>query len=142
MISLTELLAQTESGAAEAPQGAPPSAATTTAPGGTPPPKPGAPDTTFIMFFGLMIALMVFMMVSRSKREKREREARKQLLDNLAKNDRVMTIGGVVGTVVAVKESTVVLKVDESTNTRMTFARRAIQQVLAGDEEPKLEETR
>lgn len=142
MISLTELLAQTEGGAPESPQGAPPSAATTSAPGGTAPPKPGAPDTTFILFFGVMIALMVFMMVSRSKREKREREARKQLLDNLAKNDRVMTIGGVVGTVVAVKESTVVLKVDESTNTRMTFARRAIQQVLAGDEEPKLEETR
>jgi preprotein translocase YajC subunit len=42
----------------------------------------------------------------------------------------VVTIGGIVGTVVATRDDEVVLKVDESTNTKMTFVRKAIQRVL------------
>ena len=52
----------------------------------------------------------------------------------------MMTIGGILGTVVNVKDNEVVLKVDEATNTRMTFLKRSIQQVVVGTEELKLEE--
>jgi len=38
--------------------------------------------------------------------------------------------GGIIGSVVELKPRTVVLKVDESSNTRITFSRDAIQQVL------------
>ncbi len=53
----------------------------------------------------------------------------------MAKNDRVLTIGGVIGTVLSVKDSEVVLKVDESTNTKMTFVKTAIQKIIT-DEQP------
>ncbi len=42
----------------------------------------------------------------------------------------MQTIGGVIGSVVEVKPDYVVLKVDESSNTRITFSRSAIQQIL------------
>ena len=52
----------------------------------------------------------------------------------MKKHDRVRTIGGVIGAIVEVKSDTVVLKVDESSNTRMTFSRDAVQQVLESSE--------
>lgn len=157
MISLTEMLAQTgdtlSAGAAQAPEtqstSAPPSTSTGAAPptsstGAAPntPAKPASPDSSLGLMFGVMVALMVFMWVMNSKKQKREQQQRADMLGKLGKNDRVLTIGGIIGTVVSVKDTEVVLKVDESTNTKMTFARRAIQQVLVGDEAPKLEETR
>ena len=58
-----------------------------------------------------------------------------KLLSSVKKHDRVRTIGGVIGAVVEIKPDTILLKVDESSNTRMTFARDAVQQVLESEEE-------
>ena len=55
------------------------------------------------------------------------------MLGGIKKHDRVRTIGGVLGSVVELKPDTVVLKVDESSNIRMTFSRDAIQQVVEVD---------
>ena len=41
--------------------------------------------------------------------------------------------------VVEIKNDRVILKVDEASNTRMTFARSAVQQVLSGDAEDKVD---
>ena len=79
-----------------------------------------------------MIAFMFLTMRSQKKREKREKE---DMHARMAKNDRVLTIGGVIGTVISVKDNEVVLKVDESTNTKMTFLKTAIQRVLTDDQD-------
>ncbi len=94
--------------------------------GGGSAPTGGGPQT---LFFGLIMAMVVFyvIMFRGSSKEKKERKA---MLENLAKNDRVLTIGGIIGTVVAVKGDEIVVKVDESTKTKMTFTRTAIQKVL------------
>jgi preprotein translocase YajC subunit len=42
----------------------------------------------------------------------------------------VLTIGGILGTVTAVKDHEVTVKVDESNNTKMTFLKTAIQKVV------------
>jgi preprotein translocase subunit YajC len=93
----------------------------------------GAPPFSITMF-GLILIMGVFFffMMRGNRSQKKKKEA---MLNAMKKNDRVMTIGGVIGTVVAVKENEVVLKVDETTNTKMTFIKRAIQQVLAEDED-------
>ncbi len=79
-----------------------------------------------IMLVLLMMALFIPSIIA-NRREKKKRE---EMLSSIRKHDRVQTIGGVIGSVVEVKPNTVVLKVDESSNTRMTFSRTAIQQVL------------
>ena len=72
--------------------------------------------------------------MSRSK--KKDQKARQQLLDNLKKGDRIQTIGGVLGSVVEVRDGEVVVKVDESNNTKMRFTRSAIQKVVE-EEKPE-----
>lgn len=67
----------------------------------------------------------------------KDKQKRKQMLESLKRNDRVMTIGGIVGTVVGVQETEVTLKVDESANVKVTFLRSAIQRVLAEGEQPQ-----
>lgn len=91
-----------------------------------------------VVWIGLILMLVVFyaFMIRGSQREKKQR---REMLANIKKNDRVMTIGGAIGTVVNVKDDEIVLKVDESTNTKITFVRGAIQKVLADDEKPSLE---
>ena len=92
----------------------------------------------FGMMIGLMIAMGVFFFVT-TRGQRREKKRRQEMLDGMAKNDRVMTIGGIVGTIVSVKEKEVVVKVDESTNTKMTFSKRAIQQLIDDDSDLALD---
>ena len=63
--------------------------------------------------------------------QRRDRKKREAMISAIKKHDRVQTIGGVIGSVVEVKPDYVVLKVDEASNTRITFARAAVQQVLS-----------
>ena len=88
--------------------------------------NPGGGQTLFIGFI-VMLAVFYFVLI----RGNRKQQAQKQsLLDNLSKNDKVMTIGGIIGSVVSVRDNEVVLRVDESNNTKMTFLKKSIQQVI------------
>ena len=53
------------------------------------------------------------------------------MLNELKKGDKITTIGGIVGTVIEVRDDEVTVKVDETNNIRMKFARWAIRGVGA-----------
>ncbi len=101
--------------------------------GGAPPPS------SFTKFFPLILLLLVGMILFSVFGQRRDRKKREAMIKAVKKHDRVQTIGGVIGSIVEVKSNTVVLKVDESSNTRITFARSAIQQVLATDTDSEVE---
>ena len=84
----------------------------------------------FMMIIPLILVMLFFSIFS----QRREKKRRAQMLGGMKKHDTVRTIGGVIGSVVEIKPETVVLKVDESSNTRMTFAREAVQQIIEADE--------
>ena len=84
----------------------------------------GSMTTTFITF-GLIILIFYFLIIRPQK--KRDKEA-KTMLASMKKGDKVVSIGGIRGTIVTVKETTVVLKVDD--NTRIEFSKNAIAQIL------------
>lgn len=74
-----------------------------------------------LIFFIVLFALFYFLLIRpQSKARKRHQE----FLANLKKGDRVVTTGGIWGTVVEIGEDTVILKVDA--NTKMTFTKEAI----------------
>jgi preprotein translocase subunit YajC len=73
------------------------------------------------------MAMIVFSLFG----QRRERKKREAMMSSLKKHDQVQTVGGIIGSIVDVKGDRVVLKVDESSNTRMTLSRSAIQQVLS-----------
>jgi preprotein translocase subunit YajC len=90
------------------------------------------PVVMMIVFFYFLVFLP----------QKKERQKQDSFHKNLKKNDRVVTIGGVVGTIVNVEPEgkLITLKVDD--NTRMSFLREAIQRKYSeGNEAPALKET-
>lgn len=112
--------AESGAGGTTATQGTP------TAPAGGPAPGPaGFPPIMWILILGM--GVMVLMTSMTGKKQKKQREA---LLSGLKRNDRVQTVGGIIGTVVDLTSTEMVLRVDESSNTRIRFARSAVQQVL------------
>lgn len=95
----------------------------------------GSPSSGFGNNF-LFIAggMIVFMFIVSMMGQRRDRKKREALINSISKHDKVQTVGGVIGSVVEVKSDTIVLKVDEAANTRITFARSAIQQVITSSE--------
>jgi preprotein translocase subunit YajC len=87
------------------------------------------------MAIPLMITfLLMYLLLMRPEQKKRkEMEAR---LAAIKKNDHVVTIGGIYGTVVAAQADSkyVTVRVDDSTGTKLKILRSAIQQVGAADE--------
>ncbi len=101
-------------------------AAQTAAPdGGTPTANP-FPNMIFLIVAFLFI--MYFLTIRPN--QKREKE-RKQMLSALAKGDKVVTTGGICGTVVGLSEKTAVLRVDDDSNMKIEFLRGAIAQVTS-----------
>lgn len=79
------------------------------------------------LIFLLVLVVMWIFLIGGQRKEKKKRAA---LLDALSKGDRVQTVGGILGTVVEVRDDEVVVKVDENTNARMRFSRSAIQTIV------------
>lgn len=84
-------------------------------------------------FFPLVLGLLVLYFIVFRQKRKQDRE-RQQMLDAVKKGDAVETIGGLFGTVLHADDNTVTLKVDESANVKLKFARRAIHRVIPEDD--------
>jgi preprotein translocase subunit YajC len=111
--------------------------ATTVAPGSaTPAPEKAAPQGPFgsmMQFLPIILIVGVFyLFIFRGKNK--DQKQQKLMLENLKRGDQVMTIGGLIGSVVEVKGDTVVLKVDESNNVKEKYMKSAIQKVLVDDD--------
>jgi preprotein translocase subunit YajC len=95
--------------------------------GGPPAPPPNPFGGSFMLILLGLFLLMIFMSIFAGRKEKKRR---KEMMASLSKHDRVQTSGGLIGTIVEVKDDEVTLKVDESTNTRIRFAKSAVTSVL------------
>ena len=80
---------------------------------------------TMILPFGLIIVVFYFLIIRPQGKKQKETKA---MLSALKKNDKVATAGGIRGVVVAVKEETVVIKVDD--NVKMEFSKGSVSTVL------------
>jgi preprotein translocase subunit YajC len=135
----TWILAQADSGQAPSRIGSEPvqtsGEATTSAPGspaGGPtdaaPQKSPSSPYTMLLFVAIMGVLMYVMMF---RGPKKQQQQHKLMLQSLKKNDKVRTIGGIFGTVVDVRDDEIVLKVDESNNTKIRISSSAISKNLS-----------
>lgn len=106
------------------------------------PSPPSRPGGLSFLFPAVLMAMVVFMLLSSRSQKKREKRERDHMYATLSRNDRVQTVGGVLGTILLVKDDEVVLKVDETTNTKMTFVKTSIQRVLTDDQQPGTEKKR
>jgi preprotein translocase subunit YajC len=81
------------------------------------------------MPFILIFAVMYFLMIRPQKKKQVEHQ---KMLDNLQIHDKVITNGGIIGKVVAIKKekNIVVVRVDDTTNTKIEFQKSAIGGVI------------
>jgi preprotein translocase subunit YajC len=83
----------------------------------------GSGFTMQIVFLALIFVVMYVFML---RGPRKQQQKHKQMVQTLAKNDRVRTIGGIFGTIVDVKGDEITLKVDESNNTKIKVSTSAI----------------
>ena len=85
-----------------------------------------------------LLIIVIFYLFLIRPQNKKQKETQK-MLDALKKGDKVITIGGIHGTVSSVKENTVIVKVDD--DCKLEFNRTAISSVeLTEAEKAKLAE--
>jgi len=96
----------------------------------------GAPGSTFMSFLPLVAIIAIFYFLILRPQNKKQKDTQK-MLSALKKGDRVITIGGIHGVIQSVKESTVIVKIDE--NTKVEFNRGAISTVSSQGKEEKEE---
>lgn len=80
--------------------------------------------------FLLIIVVFYFFLIRPQNKKQKETE---KMLNALKKGDKVITVGGIHGTVSSVKEKTVIVKVDD--NTKLEFNRSAISSVEKSEAE-------
>lgn len=102
------------------------------------PPPSGFNPLTLMLLCGGIILFMFMLGGSTRKQQKKQQEKQNAMLAAMSKGDKIVTIGGIRGSVVEVRESEVLVKVDENNNTRMKFSREAIREVLT--DKPEKEE--
>jgi len=90
---------------------------------------------TQLLFVIGMFAILYFLMIRpQQQRHKKHQE----MIKNLRMNDRIVTIGGIYGTIVKIKDTSCILRVSD--NVRIELLKSAISQVDSGDEEDKEKE--
>jgi preprotein translocase subunit YajC len=78
-----------------------------------------------LAFFAAIFAIFYFLLIRPQQKQKRDRES---MLGAIKKGDRVVTSGGLHGTVVGLSEQTMTLKVADSV--RLDFDRSALGRII------------
>ena len=81
------------------------------------------PIIPYLLIFGIFYFLIL-------RPQQAEKKKLKDLIANVKKNDEVVTAGGIHGTVVIIKDKTVVVRIDD--NARMEIDKEAISSVKTG----------
>lgn len=89
------------------------------------------------LLFPLAIVFVVVFLMIMPQRKKEKR--RRQMLGDLARGDRVVTIGGVHGEVTHITDDTLILLVDPQKGTTLKMARSAISRVVTDSQDPEEE---
>ena len=85
-------------------------------------------DSLFLFLPLILIFFWLFLLRPQQKQEEKTRK----MIDSLEKNDRVLTVGGLIGTIHIVdkERNEVVLKVDDGNGTKIRFVISAVHAVL------------
>lgn len=99
--------------------------------------SPGPPMIANMIPLVVMFVIFYFLLIRPQQKRQKEQEER---VRNLAKNDEVITSGGLHGTVVGLKEKSVLLRIAE--NVRVEVERSAVTQVVKqrSEEDPRIKE--
>ncbi len=93
----------------------------------TPAPSTGLPGP--ILTFVAMVAIFYFLIFMPMRRQQKNQ---KQMLKTLENGQTVLTSGGIIGTIVAVNDDTLILRIKPD-NLKIQVARSAVTNVVSSD---------
>jgi preprotein translocase subunit YajC len=98
--------------------------------------KQGNPMMQFLPLLIIMFAIMYFLII---RPQKQKEKKRLEMISNVRKHDKIVTVGGVHGVVVSVKEKEVVIRVDDAKDVKLKIDKSAITSITApkGEQEEK-----
>jgi preprotein translocase subunit YajC len=117
--------------------GAPSTGATLPAASGAPAGADGTaaqPGGSNIFFFFIIMTVGMLLIMSLSGRK--EKKKRAQMLAALGKKDKVRTAGGIIGTVIEIKDDEVLLETDRASHTRLWLTRASISSIIKQSSAP------
>jgi preprotein translocase subunit YajC len=82
-----------------------------------------------LVMFGAIFLIFYFMIIRPQQKRAKERE---KMLSNMQKGDKVITSGGLHGTIAGLEEKTVLLQVGD--NVKMKFEKSAIASIVTSKE--------
>jgi len=88
----------------------------------------GNPMMQFLPLMVIMFAVMYFLIIRPQKQKEKKRQA---MMANVRKQDRIITAGGVHGVVVSVKDSEVIVRVDDAKDVKIKIDKSALTSVSA-----------
>jgi preprotein translocase subunit YajC len=86
---------------------------------------------TFLIPLGLMFAIVYFMVIMPQQRQRKKMQA---MLAELKAGDKVITNGGIYGTINGIDGDTVILKISSEPQVKIRISRAAIAQVEASED--------
>lgn len=94
-----------------------------------PPPEGGGGGLASLLLPFLLVFIVFYFFIIRP--QKKREDTRKTMIEAVKKGDRIVTIGGVHGTVTKVDEGSVLAQVDD--NVKLRFEKSAISAVVTKD---------
>jgi|SRR3990167_5832686 len=88
--------------------------------------KQGNPMMQFLPLLIIMFAIMYFLII---RPQKQKEKKRLEMISNVRKQDKIVTVGGVHGVVVSVKEKEVIVRVDDAKDVKLRIDKSAITSV-------------
>lgn len=85
------------------------------------------------MIFIILMFVVIYFFIFRGPKQKQKKH--QQMVNELSKNDKVRTIGGIIGTIVDIRDDDIVLKIDETNNTKIKILKGAIATKLKDEAE-------
>ena len=83
----------------------------------------------YLVIMVVMLAVLYFVMIRPQRKQEKEQA---QMRDSLAVGDEIVTIGGIVGSVVIIKDDKLMIETGND-RTKMTILRSAVRTVLKDD---------
>ena len=89
--------------------------------------------STLIMF-SLIIFIFYFMILRPQQKRQKDRQ---KLLESVQKGDKIVTVGGVHGTIVGMEEKTVLVQIAD--NVKVKLEKSAVSSIVRGTESSKID---
>ncbi len=81
---------------------------------------------TLIVPFALMFAILYLLIIRPQRRKQKHLQ---EMITNVRKHDNVVTVGGVHGVVVSVKEKEIIVRVDDTKDVKLKIDKSAVTSV-------------